>query len=99
MDKYIKREDLGEALEAIARCAMENADNFRTEISVAKGWKDNVEIRVSVRDRASFKTLAEDTFTVVSAVKPAEYCDAILAAIDVKETKAEVEVEPKAEEE
>lgn len=99
MEKYIKRENLGEALEAIARCAMENADSIRTEITITKGWKGNVEFRVTVRDNESFNTLAEDTLTVVSAVKPAEYCDAILAAIDLKETKAEAEVEPEAGEE
>ena len=99
MDKYIKREDLSEAMEAIAHRAMENADSIRTEITITKGWKGNMELKVTVRDNESFHTLAEDTFTVVSAVKPAEYCDAILAAIDLKETKAEAEVEPKAEEE
>ncbi|MBR4855679.1 MAG: hypothetical protein IKU94_03530 [Bacteroidaceae bacterium] len=99
MDKYIKREDLGEALKAIARCAMENAGKIRTEITIEKGWKGSVELKVTVRDEQSFNTLAEDTFMVVSAVKPAEYCDAILAAIDLRETKAEAEVEPEAEEE
>jgi hypothetical protein len=94
MDKYIKREDLGEAMEAIARCAMENAESLRTEITIAKGWKENVELRVTVRGE-SFKSLAEDAFIVVDAVRPAEYCDAILAAMDLKEQ----EVEPKAEEE
>lgn len=99
MDKYIKREDLGEALEAIARCAMENAGKIRTEITIVKGWKENVEFRVTVRDNESYKSLVEDSFIVVNAVNPAEYCDAILAAIDLKETKAEAEVEPEAEEE
>jgi hypothetical protein len=95
MDKYIKREDLGEAMEAIARCAMENAESLRTEITIAKGWKGNVELRVTVHSNESFKSLAEDAFIVVDAVRPAEYCDAILAAMDLKEQ----EVEPKAEEE
>lgn len=98
MDKYIKREDLGEALEAIARVAMENADSVRTEITIAKGWRENVELKVTVRDNKSFKLLAEDAFILVDAVRPAEYSDAILAAIDLKESK-EQEVEPKAEEE
>jgi hypothetical protein len=94
MDKYIKKEDLGEAMEAIARCAMENAESLRTEITIAKGWKENVELRVTVRGNESFKSLAEDAFIVVDAVRPAEYCDAILAAMDLEQ-----EVEPKAEEE
>ena len=98
MDKYIKREDLGEALEAIAKVAMENADTVRTEIAIAKGWKGNVEINVTVRGSESYKKLAEDTFMVMNEVKPAEYCDAILAAIDLKESK-EQNVEPNNEEE
>jgi hypothetical protein len=99
MDKYIKRADLGEALEAIAGCAMENAGKIRTEITLEKGWMGNVEVRVTVRDNESFAKLAEDAFVVIDAVRPAEYCDAILAAIDLKETKTEAEVEPEAEEE
>lgn len=99
MDKYIKREDLGEALEAIAKCAMENAGKVRTDITLEKGWKGNVEVRVTVHDSESYKKLAEDAFVVIDAVKPAEYCDAILAAIDLGETKTEAEVEPEAEEE
>jgi hypothetical protein len=74
---------------------MENAESLRTEITIAKGWKEIVELRVTVRGNESFKSLAEDAFIVVDAVRPAEYCDAILAAMDLKEQ----EVEPKAEEE
>lgn len=93
MDKYIKREDLGEAMEAIARCAIENADSFRTEINITKGWKENVEIRVTVRNNESFRSLAEDAFIVVDAVRPAEYCDTLLAAIDLQKVELEAEEE------
>jgi hypothetical protein len=78
---------------------MENADKIRTDITIVKGWKDNVEFKVTVRDTDSYKSLAEDSFIVVNAVSPADYCDAILAAIDLRETKTEAEVGPKAEEE
>jgi hypothetical protein len=97
MDKYIKREDLGEAMEAIAMCAMENVGKIHTEISISKGWKENVEIKVVARD-ASYKTLAESVYTIVDGVRPSEYCDALLAAIDLQENK-EQNVESNKEEE
>lgn len=102
MEKYIKREDLGEAMEAIARCAIENAENVRTEMKVAKNWNGNVQLDVIVRDCETFKSLAEAAYVIVDDVKPAEYGDVMIAALDAKaaaEAALEQEVEPKAEEE
>lgn len=102
MGKYIKREDLGEAMEAIARCAMENAENVRTEMKVAKNWNGNVQLDVIVRDCKTFKSLAEAAYVIVDDVKPAEYCDVMIAALEAKaaaEAAMEQKVEPKAEEE
>lgn len=100
MDKYIKREDLGEAMEAIARCAIENAENVRTEMKVAKNWNGNVQLDVIVRDCETFKSLAEAAYVIVDDVKPAEYGDVMIAALDAKAQAAkEQEVEPNNEEE
>ena len=67
MDKYIKREDLGEALGAIAKIAMENADAFWTDITIRKSWRseDGVVMTVKVADAKNFKRFKEVDYFVV----------------------------------
>lgn len=67
MEKYIKREDLGEALEAIARVAIENADAFWTDITIRKSWRseDCVVMTVKVADANNFKKFKEVDYFIV----------------------------------
>lgn len=67
MDKYIKREDLGEALDAIARVAMENADALWTDITIRKSWRSEggVVMAVNVADATNFKKLKEVNYFIV----------------------------------
>ena len=84
MEKYIKKEDLGEVIAVIAASAAENADDIRTEINIAKGWRERLEVKVTVRSRHSFNTLAEDEYVILEGVKPTEYCDTIINALDAQ---------------
>ena len=84
MEKYIKREDLGEVIAAIAASTAENAEDIRTDINIAKGWNDRLEVKVIVRSRHSFMTLAENEYVILEGVKPTEYCDVIINALDVQ---------------
>lgn len=67
MDKYIKKEDLGEALEAIANVAMENADELYTEIAIHKRWRgEGVAMSVKVLDANNYKRLEEVDYFIVA---------------------------------
>ena len=67
MEKYIKREDLGEALEAIANVAMENADELYTEIAIHHRWSGKgVVMSVKVLDANNYKRLEEVDYFIVA---------------------------------
>ena len=67
MEKYIKREDLGEALGAIAKIAMENADALWTEITIRNNWRgEGVAMTVKVLDAYNYKRLEEVDYFIVA---------------------------------
>ena len=66
MDKYIKKEDLGEALKTIARCALENAESLRTEIGFRENWSGTgVAMEIKVMDAKTYCRLKEVTYVIV----------------------------------
>ena len=67
MEKYIKREDLGEAMEAIAKVAMENAGALWTEITIRNNWRgEGVAMSVKVVDAYNYKRLEEVDYFIVA---------------------------------
>ena len=104
MDKYIKREDLGEALKTIARCAVENAEALRTEIGFHENWSGTgVVMEIKVMDAKTYCRLKEDTYVIVgdSALDSEQmYAESLAIKAHADKVQAERdEVEPKAEEE
>lgn len=104
MDKYIKKEDLGEALENIARCAIENAEALRTEIEFRKNWSGTgVAMEIKVMDAKTYRRLKEVTYVIVenSALDSEQmYAESLAIKAHADKVQAEEnEVEPKAEEE
>ena len=104
MDKYIKREDLGEALKTIARCAAENAESLRTEIEFHENWSGTgVVMEIKVVDAKTYRRLKEVTYVIVGdSALDSEQMYAESLAIKAHADKVQAgghEVEPKAEEE
>ncbi len=104
MDKYIKREDLGEALQTIARCAVENAEALRTEIGFRENWSGTgVVMEIKVMDAKDYRRLKEDTYVIVgdSALDCEQmYAESLAMKAHADKVQAEgYEVKPKAEEE
>lgn len=104
MDKYIKREDLGEALKTIARCAVENAEALRTEIGFRESWSGTgVVMEIKVMDAKTYRRLKEVTYIIVgdSALDSEQmYAESLAIKAHADKVQAEgYEVEPKAEEE
>ena len=110
MEKYIKKEDLGEALGSIAKIAMENADALWTEITIRNNWRgEGVAMTVKVVDAYNYKKLEEVDYFIVAdssvdaqamfadALAKKEHHDKWLAGAHAEAAKQEVE--PKAEEE
>jgi hypothetical protein len=103
MDKYIKKEDLGEAIMKVAEAAIKNADKVRTELEFVK-WGDDVEMRVKVIDRVTFASLAKQDYVIVMDVVAEDVANIVAAAVAAKEkadaeAAKEQEVEPNNEEE
>lgn len=107
MDKYIKREDLGEALKTIARCAVENAEALRTEIGFRENWSGTgVVMEIKVMDSKTYRRLKEVTYVIVgdSALDSEQmYAESLAIKAHADKVQAEAakeqRVEPKAEEE
>lgn len=103
MEKYIKVEDLGEAIMKVADAAIKNADKVRTELEFVK-WGDDVEMRVKVIDRVTFASLAKQDYVIVMDVVAEDVANIVAAAVAAKakadaEAAKEQEVEPNNEEE
>lgn len=104
MDKYIKREDLGEALKTIARCAVENAESLRTEIGFRENWSGTgVAMEIKVMDAKTYRRLKEVTYVIVADSEldcEQMYAESLAIKAHADKVQAEgYEVEPKAEEE
>lgn len=71
MNKYIKKEDLSEAMKVIADLAVASVDKYITEVCI-RSLSDVVTMRVVVRNADNYVRLAELEYTIAEGYAPNE---------------------------
>ena len=69
--KFIQRSDLGEIMEDLAEQALQNVDQFQTEVLISKYGK-TVGMSVNIRSNTTFNTLAHAEFEVIERLEDSD---------------------------